>query len=332
MIITAISESNALSQGCDSASFNFICPGTPPPPVTLEEYRFIRGCLSCSCPGNFAFDQTAFYTFHTNVEASSGQVKVDVSILDCDFNTAGDNDSVKVMIIPLLPNDNPCNPISIEQMECAIGDTSEFQLVLNGLLSDHDYLLALGSNHDTINGPCQVAVEISGTGVEINASVDPLSVSLGETAVLLVEGADSTSSINWSPPEFVDDPALPDPVAIPEVTTVFQVNAKVGECNLTDFVSLRVGPPIEPFTAFSPNSDGVNEFWKIRKIEVFPNCQVEVFDRWGQNVFKSIGYEQPWDGTNNGKPLPTGPYYFIIELNSILVTIPPVTGVVSLFH
>jgi len=332
LLFAVANISRIKAQGCDSARFNFICPGTPPPPVVLEEDRFIRGCLSCPCPGNFAFDQTAFYTFHTNVAASSGQVKVDVQILDCDFNTEGENDSVKVMVIPLLPNENPCNPISIESMQCAIDTAAEFQITLNGLVNNQDYLLVLGSNHDPLNGPCEISIDISGSGVEIIASVENLGISLGESTNLLVEGADNTSSINWSPPEFVDNPAIENPQATPEVTTVFQVSAEVGPCKLTDFVSVKVGPPIDPFSAFSPNNDGVNETWKIKKIEVFPNCQVEVFDRWGQNVFKSIGYEKPWDGTNNGKPLPTGPYYYVIELNSIKVTIPPVTGVVSIFH
>ncbi|MFM7104980.1 MAG: gliding motility-associated C-terminal domain-containing protein, partial [Flavobacteriales bacterium] len=222
--------------------------------------------------------------------------------------------------------------ISIESMQCAIDTAAQFEITLNGLVNNQDYLLVLGSNHDPQNGPCEVSIEISGSGVEIIASVEELAISLGETTNLLVEGADNTSSINWSPPEFVDDPAIENPQATPEVTTVFQVSAEVGPCNLTDFVSVKVGPPIDPFSAFSPNHDGVNETWKIKKIEVFPNCQVEVFDRWGQNIFKSIGYEKPWDGTNNGKPLPTGAYYYVIELNSIKVTIPPVTGVVSIFH
>jgi gliding motility-associated-like protein len=257
---------------------------------------------------------------------------VGVNILDCDFNTAGDNDSVKVMIIPLLPNENPCNPISIESMQCAIDTADQFEITLNGLVNDQDYLLVLGSNHDTLNGPCEISIDISGTGVEIIASVENLAISLGETTQLLVEGADSTSSINWSPPEFLDDPSIENPLATPEVNTVFEVSAEVGSCNLKDYVSVKVGPPVDPFSAFSPNNDGVNETWKIKKIEVFPNCQIEVFDRWGQSVFKSIGYEQPWDGTNAGKPLPTAPYYYVIELNSIKVTIPPITGVVSLFH
>jgi gliding motility-associated-like protein len=57
-----------------------------------------------------------------------------------------------------------------------------------------------------------------------------------------------------------------------------------------------------------------------------------VFDRWGQQVFKSLGYRTPWDGTNNGKYLPTGAYYYVIELNTYNLFIPPYVGIVSILR
>jgi hypothetical protein len=45
-----------------------------------------------------------------------------------------------------------------------------------------------------------------------------------------------------------------------------------------------------------------------------------------------VGYAQPWDGTRGGKFLPTGVYYYVIELNSLDVNIEPVTGFVTLVH
>jgi gliding motility-associated-like protein len=43
---------------------------------------------------------------------------------------------------------------------------------------------------------------------------------------------------------------------------------------------------------------------------------VQVFNRYGQVVFSSTGYAIPWDGTMNGKPLPVGTYYYIINPKS----------------
>jgi gliding motility-associated-like protein len=69
--------------------------------------------------------------------------------------------------------------------------------------------------------------------------------------------------------------------------------------------------------AFSPNTDGVHDVWEIKKLsELYPNCQIEVYNRWGQMVWKSDkGYTEPWDGTKNGYPLPVDSYHYIIQYN-----------------
>jgi gliding motility-associated-like protein len=155
---------------------------------------------------------------------------------------------------------------------------------------------------------------------------------LGQGIELQVNGADSDETVSWSPSQYVENPNQVTTLAYPEETTTFQVTGSVGECSLLSEVIVTVKDPIDIYTAISPNGDGVNDTWKIGQIERFEGCQVEVFDRWGQSVFKSVGYEMPWDGTFKGKYLPTGPYYYVIELNSLDVTIAPFTGVVSIVH
>jgi gliding motility-associated-like protein len=130
----------------------------------------------------------------------------------------------------------------------------------------------------------------------------------------------------------LDDPTSINPTVIAEETTSFQVSAQVGECDVTDVVSLTIGSPIEIYNSISPNGDGINDVWNIGEIERFPTCQIEVFDRWGQSVFKSVGYQQAWDGTYKGRYLPTAAYYYVIELNSLEVTIPPILGTISIVH
>jgi len=64
--------------------------------------------------------------------------------------------------------------------------------------------------------------------------------------------------------------------------------------------------------AFSPDGDGINDFFNIsgQKIEDF---QIEIFNRWGQMVYKSFDLNDGWDGTFNGKKLPTGTYVYKIK-------------------
>ncbi len=80
--------------------------------------------------------------------------------------------------------------------------------------------------------------------------------------------------------------------------------------------------------AFSPNNDGVNDVWNIKNIDAFPNCSVNVYNQWGTIVFESTGYKKPWDGTKNGKMLPSDTYYYIIDLKD--GTTKPYTGSVTI--
>ncbi|WPV01114.1 gliding motility-associated C-terminal domain-containing protein [Mucilaginibacter sp. cycad4] len=68
------------------------------------------------------------------------------------------------------------------------------------------------------------------------------------------------------------------------------------------------------FNTFTPNGDGMNDTWAIKYIEYYPNCTVNVFNRWGAKVFSSMGYSQQWDGRLSGNPVPTGTYYYVINL------------------
>jgi gliding motility-associated-like protein len=66
---------------------------------------------------------------------------------------------------------------------------------------------------------------------------------------------------------------------------------------------------------FTPNNDGINDFWEIGDLQYYSNCTVEIYNRYGQQVYHSHGYGQAWDGTYNNQQLPVGTYYYIINLN-----------------
>ena len=44
-------------------------------------------------------------------------------------------------------------------------------------------------------------------------------------------------------------------------------------------------------------------------------ARVEIYNRWGQQLFSSQGYSSPWDGTYNNELVPDGTYYYVIDLN-----------------
>jgi gliding motility-associated-like protein len=67
------------------------------------------------------------------------------------------------------------------------------------------------------------------------------------------------------------------------------------------------------YDGFSPNGDEFNPVWNIGNVESFPNIVVKVFNVWGKMVFSSTGYASPWDGKYEGKDLPSGTYYYVID-------------------
>lgn len=67
-------------------------------------------------------------------------------------------------------------------------------------------------------------------------------------------------------------------------------------------------------SAITPNNDGKNDEWIIQGLEKYKECKVDIRDAENNSVFTSDGYEKPWDGTKNDKPLPPGKYGYRIEL------------------
>lgn len=65
--------------------------------------------------------------------------------------------------------------------------------------------------------------------------------------------------------------------------------------------------------AFSPNSDGTNDVFKILETCLLDNFKLEIFNRWGQLVFTTITTAKSWDGQFKGKPAETGAYFYHIR-------------------
>ena len=68
-------------------------------------------------------------------------------------------------------------------------------------------------------------------------------------------------------------------------------------------------------SAFTPDGDGVNDEWVVGNIFTYESNVVEIYDRYGNRLFRSEGYSQPWDGRYEGKELPVGTYYYTITLD-----------------
>ncbi|MEM1121122.1 MAG: gliding motility-associated C-terminal domain-containing protein, partial [Bacteroidota bacterium] len=81
------------------------------------------------------------------------------------------------------------------------------------------------------------------------------------------------------------------------------------------YVSCAMEPPTRMrfYTGFSPNGDGVNDFFRIEGIADYPNNELSVFNRWGTQVFRMKGYKNAWDGTWENSILPNGTYFYFLK-------------------
>jgi gliding motility-associated-like protein len=67
---------------------------------------------------------------------------------------------------------------------------------------------------------------------------------------------------------------------------------------------------------FSPNGDGINDYFEIGEIQRYPNNEVWVYDSAANLVFNVKGYTNDWQGTINGNPLPKASYLYRVDADS----------------
>ena len=98
--------------------------------------------------------------------------------------------------------------------------------------------------------------------------------------------------------------------------SLFQTNVMViNQSSHSELLGTRC-PTIRIFipNAFTPGNDNINETFHI--VGVPRPYSFQVFDRWGKMVYDNADYDNSWDGTLNGKPLPMGVYVYRLEYSS----------------
>ncbi|HTD97705.1 MAG TPA: PKD domain-containing protein [Mucilaginibacter sp.] len=118
----------------------------------------------------------------------------------------------------------------------------------------------------------------------------------------------------WIPSIGLDHDNVLNPIASPAEDTNYKLTVTSADgCSATDEVFVRVLKyPVVP-NAFTPNGDGINDTWNIKYLDSYPNNTVDIYNRYGEKLYSSIGYPAPWDGRYKGADLPAGAYYYIIN-------------------
>jgi gliding motility-associated-like protein len=124
---------------------------------------------------------------------------------------------------------------------------------------------------------------------------------------------------SWSPANTLSDANVSNPLAFPEQSTIYQLVVEDSK-GCFDYDSLYVLVRNKPIANFfipdviTPNGDGYNDYWHIRDLERYPDNQVRIVNRWGDEIMFEKPYMQDWKGEWKGQPLPGATYYYILKV------------------
>jgi gliding motility-associated-like protein len=176
--------------------------------------------------------------------------------------------------------------------------------------------------------------------VDLTPSVklgNDITIFRGDTIRLKSVGSTGNPFVyTWTPATSLSSPSIPQPLANPDITTeyVVKVSSPSG-CSATDKIMITVRSKLKIPTAFTPNSDTINDSWVImetnREFNDYPDIEVKIFNRWGGEIFTSIGsgayQSRPFDGIQSGERLPAGSYFYVIKPSP---DVPVLTGYVTI--
>ncbi|MBU3714924.1 MAG: gliding motility-associated C-terminal domain-containing protein [Ferruginibacter sp.] len=163
---------------------------------------------------------------------------------------------------------------------------------------------------DTVNVNVVEAVQVNagsnqsifkGQNVQLNASVS------GANNYLWTSNPLDPSLIPTS---------IVNPIVSPSVTTTYTLTAtNASGCKASSDVTITVlSNCINLTNSFTPNSDGINDLWKVfDAFDCLKKVKVAVYNRYGSKVYESREYKNTWDGRYEGKPVPDGTYYAVVE-------------------
>ena len=127
----------------------------------------------------------------------------------------------------------------------------------------------------------------------------------GNTATVYVSGGNSGYEYSMDGINFTSSNIFTD---IPRgLHTIYVRDSKKCEIIEKQFLVINL------INVITPNNDGFNDVLDYSDLKIKENVSIEIFDRYGTLVFQSLDKNYIWDGTTNGKALPTGNYWYILN-------------------
>ena len=122
---------------------------------------------------------------------------------------------------------------------------------------------------------------------------------------------------NWWPSDGLTCTDCPYPVATPESSSWYYLTVTDHNgCSNTDSVWVELYFPIYVPNTITANGDGINDYFRAYGDNI-KGFHLQIFDRWGFEVFESFDIEEAWDGGINGYYVQNDSYVWIISFDSI---------------
>ena len=175
----------------------------------------------------------------------------------------------------------------------------------------------------TMNYTVRVSNDCFSDDTSVNVLVRPLPIADAgrDTTIFrdqstILQGSGGISYI-WIPNTALNDGNIANPVASPQNTIrYFVIVTDPFGCQQTDSVLVKVegNSVILLPTAFSPNGDGVNDFFKIVKyLNIEDLVDLSVYNRWGEKVFSTNLLDGEWDGVYKGREQPMSTFAWTLQ-------------------
>jgi gliding motility-associated-like protein len=134
--------------------------------------------------------------------------------------------------------------------------------------------------------------------------------------------ASGAASYFWTPFVYLDDATSATPTAALDSTTTFNVTGyNAAGCSSSASVTVKVDngglPRFVLPNAFTPNGDGKNDCFGIKRWGSVKIAQFSIYNRWGQIVFQTKNPAECWDGKVGGVLQAGGGYIYIIDATTL---------------
>lgn len=283
-------------------------------------------------------------TFATTSLVNGNNVTCDITISSgtcLAVNTASSN----TVIISVNSSPNPTinitanpagaictgTPVTFTAIPANVGTTPTFQWQLNGINVSGGGLTYIGNNlsdGDKVNcvmntvTSCSVTPFVySDTLIMVVKAVPVISfnppaptIFAGNSIQLNATATGNIASYLWTPSIGLNNQSISNPVASPTVTTTYNLKVVASNsCYADKTITVKVLREIYIPNSFTPNGDGKNDVFRIPPGTSLNLKYFIIYDRYGNEVFKTTDINTGWDGTYKGTKLPNGAYTYLIK-------------------